>query len=127
MRFINFITTLFFATKYRRPCLNDEMLEDLEQMVAALLKAKQGELCQINGEKDHVHMLICVPPSVALSAIVNTLKTVTSRQLRQRYAGHLNQYYWKPVLWSRSYYVVSCGGAPLSVLKQYIAQQDRPL
>ncbi|MBL8999409.1 MAG: transposase, partial [Gemmatimonadetes bacterium] len=35
--------------------------------------------------------------------------------------------YREPVLWSRSYFVASVGGAPLSVIKQYIEQQDRPV
>ena len=38
----------------------------------------------------------------------------------------LGQVYKKPVLWSRTYFVTSCGGAPLSVIKQYIEQQERP-
>ncbi|MDA8095702.1 MAG: transposase, partial [Betaproteobacteria bacterium] len=38
----------------------------------------------------------------------------------------LNRVYRKPVLWSRSYFVSSCGGAPLSVIKQYIEHQERP-
>jgi putative transposase len=58
--------------------------------------------------------------------LVNSLKTVTARLLRRDYADELKQHYWKPVLWSRSYFVASCGGAPLSVIKQYIQQQDAP-
>jgi putative transposase len=54
------------------------------------------------------------------------LKGVSSRRLRQDYEKELGRIYWKGVLWSPSYFAGSCGGAPLSVLKQYIEQQQRP-
>jgi putative transposase len=74
---------------------------------------------EFNGEADHVHLL--------LSLFVNNLKTVTSRYIRKELGSELKQYYWnKPVFWSRSYCIISCGGAPLSVIKQYIEQQEAP-
>ena len=54
---------------------------------------------------------------------VNNLKTTSSRLLRKEFAHKLNRVYRKPVLWSRSYCILSCGGAPLSILKQYIERQ----
>ncbi len=77
----------------------------------------------------HVHQLLALTPKVLPSAFVNNLKTVTSRLLRKEFATHLKQYYWsKPAFWSwsRSYCILTVGGAPLSMLKQYIAQQERP-
>jgi putative transposase len=56
---------------------------------------------------------------------VNTLKTISSREIRKEFAEELKQYYWKPVLWSRAYCIVSACGAPLSVLKQYIEDQGK--
>lgn len=82
---------------------------------------------EFNGEKNHVHLLINYPPKVSISKLVNSLKGVSSRKLRIDYAKELDKIYWKGVLWSPSYFAGSCGGAPLSVLKQYIEQQDRPL
>lgn len=57
---------------------------------------------------------------------LNALKTGTSRRLRNTYPEQLAAHYSQPVLWSRSYCVLSCGGAPLEVIKQYIQQQARP-
>jgi len=57
---------------------------------------------------------------------VNTLKGVSSRQLRREFAGHLSRYLWGGHLWSRSYFVGTAGGAPLSVLKDHIDSQRRP-
>ena len=79
------------------------------------------------GEADHVHLLLSLNPQVAPSVFVNNLKTVTSRYIRKEFGEELKQYYWnKPVFWSRSYCIISCGGAPLSVTQQYIEQQEAP-
>lgn len=70
-----------------------------------------------------MHFLLELPPTVLVSTFVNNLKTVTSRMVRKTYKHELDRWYRQPVLWSRSYCVLSCGGAPLSVLRQYIEQQ----
>jgi putative transposase len=62
-------------------------------------------------------------PKVCLSSFVGNLKTVSSRLIRKEFARELYRIYWKPVFWSRSYCVLTCGGAPLSIIKQYIEQQ----
>ena len=69
------------------------------------------------------HLLLQLPPNLDLSVFVNNLKTTSSRLLRKEFAHKLNRVYRKPVLWSRSYCILSCGGAPLSILKQYIERQ----
>ena len=66
------------------------------------------------------------PPTVAISRLVNSLKGVSSRRLRQEFPD-LRQHYWRARrLWSGSYFAGSVGGAPISVLRQYIEQQDPP-
>lgn len=82
-------------------------------------------MMECNGEADHVHLLLSLPPTVSMSEFVNALKTGTSRRLRSEFAKELNAHYWKPVLWSRSYCVLSSGGAPLSILKAYIQNQGK--
>lgn len=75
------------------------------------------------GEKDHIHLLVDMAPDVAISRLVNTLKTISSREIRKEFAEHLRPFYWKPVFWKRGYSVVSAGGASLAALKQYIEEQ----
>ena len=75
-----------------------------------------------------MHALISMPPNIDLSRFVKNLKTTSWRLLRRDFRDHLDQVYRrKPVLWSRSYCIISCAGAPLSVLKQYVEQQEAPL
>ncbi|MFE4254146.1 IS200/IS605 family transposase, partial [Streptomyces sp. NPDC056910] len=84
------------------------------------------ELVEFNGERDHVHLLVHYPPKVALSRLVGSLKGVSARRLRQEFPGHIHKYLRGAHFWSPSYFAASCGGAPLSVIKEYIENQKRP-
>ncbi len=86
----------------------------------------EAELRGFNGEDDHVHLLVRYPPKVQLSKLVNSLKGVSSRRMRQEYDAHVRRYLWDGRFWSGSYFSGSCGGAPLAVVRQYIEQQQRP-
>lgn len=118
---------LVLVTKYRRRCLTKPMLDRLTEVAAARCEGWGGKLLEINGEADHVHLLVSLPPNLELSGFVNNLKTTTSRLIRKEFALHVDRFYRKPVLWSRSYCIISCGGAPLSIIKQYIEQQAAPV
>ena len=113
---------LVFITKYRKPILGDLHHASFGQYAAEVCKDFGAELKECDGEADHVHMLIEYAPTVQLSVLVNSLKAVTSRRLRNEFLD-LRGAYSKPVLWSRSYFAGSCGGAPLEVIKQYIQNQ----
>ena len=81
---------------------------------------------EFNGEADQFHALVSLPPNLDLSRFVNNLKTTSSRLVRRECGDQLRRAYRKPVFWSRSYCIISCGGAPLSVIKQYVKQQQAP-
>ena len=116
---------LVFVTKYRKHVFTKEILESMEQIFAKLCSKYAVILVEFNGEKDHVHLLINYPPKLSLSKIVNSLKGVSSRLLRLQHP-ELEKSYWKNVLWSPSYFVSSCGGAPIAIIRQYIEQQQTP-
>lgn len=111
-----------FMTKYRRPVFGELHHTNMRQYVAEVCADFGAELKECDGEADHVHMLIEYPPLVQLTKLVNSLKSVTSRRLRNDFID-LRAAYSKPVLWSRSYFIGSCGGAPLEVVKKYIQNQ----
>ncbi len=85
----------------------------------------EAEMIEFDGEDDHVHLLINYPPKVQISKLVNSLKGVSSRILRKEFPV-LAKRYFKGVLWSPSYFAASCGGAPISIIKQYIQSQQTP-
>ncbi|MFI7134083.1 IS200/IS605 family transposase [Nonomuraea sp. NPDC050153] len=118
---------LVFVTKYRRGVFTDAMLARCEEIMRDVCTDFEVELREFNGGHDHVHLLIHYPPKVALSKLVNSLKGVSARYLRQEYPTHVRQYLWGGRFWSGSYFAGSVGGAPISVLRQYIEQQSRPV
>jgi putative transposase len=116
---------LVFVTKYRRNVFNAHTLEALKSIFEDVCHNFEATLVEFDGEKDHVHLLVHYPPKIALSKLVNSLKGVSSRLLRKNFE-YLHRYYWNGVLWSPSYFAGSCGGAPISIIKQYIQNQETP-
>lgn len=116
---------LIFVTKYRRKVSDGNAIDRLRDHFARVCGDFEAMLKEMNGEGDHVHLLVEYPPKLAISSLVRSLKGVSSRMLRQEcpdIAGH----YWKDQLWNPSYFAASCGGAPISIIKQYVEQQQLP-
>jgi len=116
---------LVFVTKYRRGVFTKAILDDLQEIFSNVCANFEAELVEFDGEDDHVHLLVEYPPKVAVSNLVNSLKGVSSRLLRKE-RPDIQKRYWKGVLWSPSYFASSCGGAPISIVRQYIEQQQTP-
>jgi putative transposase len=116
---------LVFIPEYRKHVFDSKALSALKEIFVHVLNQFDAKLTEFNGESDHVHLLVNYPPKTTVSKMVNSLKGVSSRKLRQQ-VPELAKIYWKGVLWSPSYFASSCGGAPLTVIKQYIEEQQRP-
>jgi len=84
------------------------------------------ELIECNGEDDHIHLMVNCPPKLALANLVGKLKGKSSYVLRKEFAEELRDKLWGNLLWSPSYCAVSCGGAPLEIVRQYIEDQRVP-
>jgi putative transposase len=102
------------------------MLEDMKEVFERVLSANGSKLCECNGEEDHVHLLIDLHPDNNISDLVASLKSASSRVLRRKYQQHISRFYWgeKAKLWHDSKCIVSCGGAPLEIVKEYIKHQS---
>jgi putative transposase len=116
---------LVFVTKYRRKIFDQDALRRLRVVFEKVCTDFEAQLVEMNGERDHLHLLINYPPKHSVSTLVNSLKGVSSRLLRQN-RPDLAPRYWQGVLWSPSYFAASCGGAPMSILREYIEQQKTP-
>ncbi|MCL4508890.1 MAG: IS200/IS605 family transposase [Chloroflexi bacterium] len=116
---------LVFVTKYRRKVFDGDAIERLRRIFAKVCLDFDAHLVEMDGKDDHVHLLVEYPPKVAVSALVNSRKGVSSRLLRKE-CPDIQRRYWKGVLWSPSYFAASCGGAPISIVRQYIEQQKTP-
>lgn len=117
---------LIFVTKYRRDVFTKQILEDLRTIFSSVCTDFEAELVEFDGEGDHVHLLVNYPPKVAVSKLVNSLKGVSSRMIRGKGYTRIQQALWGGSLWSPSYFAGSCGGASISVIRQYIEQQQTP-
>ena len=116
---------IVFVTKYRRKVLAQPMLEAMKPVLKRVLSANQSLLVEFNGETDHVHLLIDLHPDNNISDLVASLKSASSRVLRQRFKEEIDKVYWgKAKLWHDSKCIISCGGAPLEAVKEYIQSQS---
>ena len=116
---------LVFVPKYRRAVFTKAILASMRDIFENVCQDFEATLDAFEGEVDHVHLLVSYNPKTPISKLVNSLKGVSSRLLRKHHS-ELLRYYWKGTLWSPSYFSASCGGAPISIIKQYIEQQKAP-
>lgn len=114
---------IVLVTKYRRNILGELHHQSFKHIADTVCSDFEAELLECNGESDHVHLLVSYSPKVQLTKFINSLKAVTSRKLRNEFLD-LRGAYNKSVLWSRAYFVGSCGGATLDVVKKYIQNQQ---
>ena len=117
---------LVFVIRYRHPVFSSQHLGRTEEIMRDVCTDFETGLAGFSGEASHVHLLVNFPPKVALSRLVNSLKGLSSRRLRQEFPELRRHYCKADRLWSGSYFAGSAGGAPITVLRQYIEQQDRP-
>ncbi|MBU6384263.1 MAG: IS200/IS605 family transposase [Verrucomicrobia bacterium] len=117
---------LVFVTKYRKKVFTQQVMRELKLIFANVCRDFGGTLIECDGEQDHVHLLVSYPPKVPVSKLVNSLKGVSSRLLRNKGYASIQQALWGKNLWSPSYFAGSCGGAPISIIRQYIENQQSP-
>jgi putative transposase len=111
---------VIWCPKYRRPVLVEGVDAALKRIITAACKRREATLIEMEVMPDHVHLLLDVDPQYGIHRLVKEIKGQSSRELRQRYQQLRTRL---PTLWSNSYFVATVGGAPLSVIKRYIAAQ----
>ena len=119
---------LVFVCKRRGQVFQAERLASLHDIFDEVLDDFEAELLEFNGEQDHIHLLVSYPPKHSVSALVNSLKGVSSRRLKAQLREI--ESFWsvaksKNSLWSPSYFASSTGGAPIEVLR-YIQDHNAP-
>ena len=85
--------------------------------------ANEVEIIAGHVGKDHIHLLVSVPPHLSASKLVQYIKGNTSRKLQMEYK-ELNKQFWGQHLWARGYFVASSGNVTDEVIAQYIRDQD---
>ena len=117
---------LVLVTKYRRKFISPAMLERLAQLMQHICQKWGCQCIEFNGEADHVHLLFSYYPQMQLSKFINSLKSYTSQTIRKEFPCEVKRVYWgKPVFWTSSYFIASCGGVTVEVLKRYVQEQGK--
>lgn len=119
------VVHLIFTTKYRRKIFDDMLLQQIREAFQSAAEKLEIEILEMDGEADHVHVLIAYPPKLSISVLVNNLKSISSRRVRILNTN-LRKASNSGVLWSRSYFACSAGTATTEILKAYIASQKTP-
>ena len=111
-----------FCPKYRRRVLVDGVDERFKEIARQVADEMRFEIIEMEVMPDHVHMLLEVDPQLGIHKAVKRIKGRTSHDLREEFPWLKNRI---PSLWTNSYFVSTVGGAPLSIVKQYIESQKR--
>jgi len=109
-----------WCPKYRRDVLVGDVEKRLKTIIADVCQKRDAELIELETMPDHVHLLVEVDPQYGIHRLIKEIKGLSSRLLRSEFK-HLTTR--MPTLWTNSYFVSTVGGAPLSVIKQYIENQ----
>lgn len=113
---------LVLVIKYRRKIVDDGLSERAKEIFEYIAPNYNITLMEWNHDEDHVHILFKAHPNSELSKFINAYKSASSRLLKKEYPG-VRKKLWKEYFWSRSYCLLTTGGAPIEVIKQYIESQ----
>ena len=109
-----------WCPKYRRPVIEGAVDERLKQIIREVCAERECNLIELETMPDHVHLLVECDPQYGIHRLVKQIKGRSSRVLRQEFDSLRSRL---PTLWTNSYFVATVGGAPLGVIKQYVANQ----
>ena len=111
-----------WCPKYRRKVLKGQIEERLTVLIRETIEKYKSDLIALEIMPDHVHLLVGVDPQFGIHRLVKNIKGRSSRYLREEFPKLKTQ---MPSLWTNSYFVSTVGGAPLSVIKQYVEAQKK--
>lgn len=114
---------IVLVPKYRRKVITDAVRSILVLSIQETASRLQVEIVAVDGTNDHLHILVNYHPSLAISKFVAAAKTNSSRAALASGLPEVRKCLYKRQFWSNSYFVVSAGGAPLDVIKQYVDNQ----
>ena len=114
---------IVWVTKYRYQVLQGEIAIRTRELVRQTCMSQDVTIVKGSVGRDHVHVLLSCPPSIAPAKIVQYLKGRTSRLLQEEYP-QLKKRYWGRHLWSRGYFCATVGAVTEELIKDYIADQD---
>ena len=115
---------IVWITKYRKPILRGEIGKRVRELVRQTCASLDVYIVKGHVSKDHVHLLVSVPPNLSVSELVKRLKGRSSRKMLEEF-GELRKLYWGRHLWARGYFAASTGNVTDEIIAEYIEKQSR--
>ena len=115
---------LVFVVKYRRQVFDDEISNRARDIFEYIAPNYNITLEEWNHDKDHVHILFKAHPNTEISKFINAYKSASSRLLKKEFP-QIREKLWKETFWSQSFCLLTMGGAPIEVIKEYIESQGQ--
>lgn len=113
---------LVLVIKYRRKVIDDNISNRLKEIFEYISPKYNVTLEEWNHDKDHIHLLFRGSPNTEISKFLNAYKSASSRLIKKEYPV-IRKQLWKEYFWSRSYCLLTTGGAPIEIVRKYIENQ----
>ena len=113
---------LVLVTKYRRKVIDDNISNRLKEIFEKIQNNYNITLQEWNYNKDHIHILFKAHPNTEISKFINAYKSASSRLIKKEFP-EIKEQLWKEYFWSRSFCLLTTGGAPIEIIKKYIESQ----
>jgi putative transposase len=115
---------LIMVVKYRRKVIDEAISERAEEIFEHIGPGYGIALEEWNHDADHVHIMFRAHPNTELSKFINAYKSASSRLIKRDFP-EVRRKLWKEMFWSRSYCLLTTGGAPIGTIRKYIENQGR--
>ena len=115
---------LVLVVKYRRKVIDDTISNRLKEIFEYIQSNYNITLQEWNHDKDHVHILFKAHPNSEISKFLNSYKSASSRLIKKEFP-QIRKSLWKEYFWSKSFCLLTTGGAPIDVIKEYIESQGK--
>ena len=115
---------LILVVKYRRKVFDDNISERAKEIFSRIAPNYNISLQEWGHDEDHVHILFRAHPKTAISKFINAYKSASSRLLKKEFPS-IREKLWKEQFWSQSFCLLTTGGAPLEIVKEYIQTQGQ--
>ena len=111
---------LVWITKYRKKVLSGAIAQRTRALIRSICERYQVEIMQGHISRDHIHLFVSIPPSLAVSKLVQQLKGKTSYTMLNEFP-ELRRQYWGRHIWARGHFCCSSGNVTDDMIRQYIA------
>lgn len=115
---------LILVCKYRKKLLKHGIDTNIKNIIKSIEAHSDFEIIEMETDIDHIHLMIQYIPRISISAIVNRIKSITTKRIWSLHQNYLQKHFWKEkTFWTDGYFVCSVGEASPETIANYIKNQ----